>query len=103
MSASRFTWRTLVALAGLTVMGVGAQPAGAPAGTQPTDPASPTAPATTPITPAPPAAPSTAPAPAAAASGAASARPPVQNSTLDATLLYQLLVAEMELRGGEAG
>ncbi|NUZ06669.1 tetratricopeptide repeat protein [Piscinibacter koreensis] len=129
MSASRFTWRTLVALAGLSALAVGAQPQGAPAGTSPSDPASPTAPATTPITPAPtppgqpaapaatppsaapaaPAAPAADPAsppapPAAAASDPTSPRKPaVENSALDATLLYQLLIAEMELRQGDAG
>src|SRR5262245_2330323 len=38
-----------------------------------------------------------------AASGVASDAPPVDNSSLDAPLFYQLLIGEMELRSGEVG
>jgi len=39
----------------------------------------------------------------AAPAHSASARPPVENSALDAQLFYQLLIGEIELRSGEAG
>lgn len=39
----------------------------------------------------------------AAPAHSASARPPVENSALDAQLFYQLLIGEIELRSGDAG
>ncbi|MCC6246197.1 MAG: tetratricopeptide repeat protein [Rubrivivax sp.] len=64
--------------------------------------AQPDRPPTSPTT-SPPPAPPVAPASAAASSSPEAPPAPVVNSTLDAPLFYQLLIGELELRGGENG